>query len=151
MPAVLIERTEDPADRIYREAGNLDDFEVFNNKVLVGLYMRGGKQEEVKTKGGVILPQKHTDEDQYQSKVGMVLKMGPRSFVDINDPPRWFVDQDDMAEGDWVFFRANAGFPVTLMSEDKRTGKKQELLCRLLDDVAIEGRTNSIMGPDRIY
>jgi len=147
MPATLVVHDEDPADRLCNLAGNLDDIEIFNNKVLVAVYQRSN---ESKTTGGIILTHKTTDEDKYQSKVGLLVKMGPHAFVEVRDPPRWFIDQDDMAEGDWVVFRPSDGWSMTLVSKDK-DGKKQELLCRLLDDTSIMGRIDSPFGPERIY
>ena len=147
MPATLVVHDEDPADKICELAGNIDDIEIFNNKVLVAIYQRAS---ESKTTGGIILTHKTTDEDKYQSKVGLLIKMGPRAFVDLNDPPKWFVDQDDMAEGDWVFFRPSDGMSMTFASKDS-DGKQQLLLCRLLDDTSIMGRINSELGPDRVY
>ena len=149
MPVALIDHKEDPKERIFRAAGDLDDIEVFNNEVLIGLYTRGDKKTEVVTKGGVIMPLDVTKEDDFQTKSGYILKMGPVAFVEKNDPPRWFIDQDDMEVGDCVWFRPNSGFPLTLVSEYK--GKKVELLCRLMIDEYVKGRTKSSMGPDRIY
>lgn len=143
MPATLLVHEEDPADAIWELAGDLAEIEVFNNKVLVGVYQR---PEEAKTIGGIILTDITTREDKYQSKVGMILKTGNRAFTDLNDPQRWFINQD-MYEGDWVAFRPSDGMSHTLVSRDKQ-GQKQELLCRLLDDTSIVMRANS---PDRIY
>ena len=148
MPVALIDHKEDPAGVILDAAGDLDDIEVFNGRVLVGLYTRGDENGVVMTKGGVYMPDASTKEDKYQSKVGLVLKIGPAAFHDWNEPQKWFINQD-IKEGDWVWFRPNSGFPITLVHEYR--GKKIELLCRMLDDVAIEGRARSSMGPDRIY
>lgn len=146
MPATLIVHEEDPADLIFEKAGNLDDVEVFNNKVLVGVYQR---ETEAKTSGGIILTHKTTDEDKYQSKVGVILKMGPTAFIDFNEPQRWFVGQE-MYDSDWVIYRPSDGWSMTLVSRDSK-GKKQELLCRLLDDTSIMGKVNGPMGADRVY
>lgn len=147
MPVALMVHADDPADLICERAGSLDEVEVFNNQVLIGLYQR---EAETKTAGGIILTHKTTDEDKYQSKVGLILKMGPRAFTDINEPQRWFIDQD-MSIGDWIVFRPSDGWAVTLVSKDPTTGKKQELLCRMIDDTAIRARIDGPMGPDRIY
>ena len=88
--------------------------------------------------------------DKYQSKVNLILKMSPTTFDDRNGESDWFQGQD-MTTEQWVFYRPNAGWNVTLISKDPRTGKKRELLCRLLEDVNILGRITSPMGPDRIY
>lgn len=146
MPATLIVHEEDPAEVILESAGDLSEVEIYNNKVLVGVYQR---ESEAKTAGGIILHHKTTDEDKYQSKVGLVLKMGPTAFVDMSDPPRWFINQH-VYEGDWVVYRPSDGWSLTLVSKD-RSGKKQELLCRLLDDTSIMAKVEGLMGADRIY
>jgi co-chaperonin GroES (HSP10) len=146
MPVALIDHKEDPKERIIRAAGDLDDFEIFNNQVLLGLYVRGDENQLAKTKGGVYIP---TKEDDFQSKSGIILKMGPVAFVDKNTPQRWFIDQDDMDVGDAVCFRTNSGFPITLVSEHR--GQKVELLCRMMIDEYILGRSTGKMGLDRFY
>ena len=147
MPAILFEHDEDPADRICRLAGEIDDIEVFNDNVLVAVYERGDGKKEIKTAAGVIIPISSTDEDEHQSKVGLILKMGNSAFVDKKPIQTWFIEQD-MSEGDWVWFRPYSGWRVTLVSKDPKTGQKRELLCRVLKDTAIDGRADT---PDRIY
>ena len=77
MPVLNLIHEEDPAHKIMRDAGDLDDIEIFNNKVLVGIYER---PEGAKTAGGIIVTHKTTDEDKYQSKTGVILKMGAQAF-----------------------------------------------------------------------
>lgn len=149
MPATLVVHENDPADAILSLAGDLSEIDVYNNKVLVGLYQRGDKDGEYKTPGGVVVPGKATREDEYQSKVGIILKMGPRAFVDINDPQRWFIDQE-MYDHDWVVFRPSDGWSLTLMSKDSN-GKMKKLLCRLLDDIHIMAKIDGPIGPDRVW
>ena len=146
MPATLVVHEEDPAETILDLAGDLEEVDIFNNKILVGVYQR---ENEAKTAGGIILTHKTTDEDKYQSKVGLVLKMGPSAFVDFSDPPRWFIDQHIFL-GDWVVYRPSDGWSLTLVSKDSK-GKKQELLCRLLDDTSIMAKVEGPMGADRVY
>lgn len=144
MPATLLIHEEDPADTILELAGDLSEVEIFNNKVLVGVYQR---EDEVKSAGGIILTNETTKEDKYQSKVGLILKIGPVAFQDLNyDPPHWFIDQD-LYRGDWVVYRPSDGISHLLISRG-RDGKKQELLCRYLDDTSIIAK---IDGPDRVY
>lgn len=144
MPVVIMKHDEDPADMICRQTGNLDDVDVFNNHVLVGLYLRanikmmlGGKEFH--------MPDKSKEEDEYQSKIGLILKMGPSAFAKKSGG--WFKDQD-MSIGDWVFCRPSDGMRLKLVSVDEKTGTKKELLCRLLEDVDIKMRAES---PDRLY
>ena len=144
MPATLIVHEDDPEEVINERAGDLREFQVFNNQVLIGVYQR---PSESKTTGGIVLTHRTTDEDKYQSKVGLVLNLGPTAFRDPTG--RWFQDQD-VGIGDWVVFRPSDGWSLTLVSKDK-SGKKQELLCRMVDDTAIRAKIDSPMGPDRVY
>jgi co-chaperonin GroES (HSP10) len=146
MPATLMVHEEDPAELIWRRAGDaVANLEVFNNEVLVGVYVR---EAEGKTKGGIILTSKTTDEDRFQSKVGMILKQGPVAFQDTkNEPPVWFIGQENMGPGDWIVFRPSDGWNSTIVSFDVN-GKKQELLCRWISDTAVRGR---VADPDLIY
>jgi hypothetical protein len=145
MPATLVVHEGDPADAIWELAGDLSEVDIYNNKVLVGVYKRGNEQGEYMTPGGVIVTHKTTDEDQYQSKVGLVLKIGPIAFMDMAyDPPRWFVNQH-ILEGDWVVYRPSDGWSLSLISG------KGKLLCRLLDDTSIMAKVDSPLGPDRVY
>ena len=146
MPATIIVHEDDPVEVINKLAGDLDEIEVFNNQVLIGVYQR---PKESKTTGGVILTHHTTDEDKYQSKVGVILRMGPKAFIPPSADSTWFADQD-MDEGDWVVFRPSDGWSLTLISKDEN-GKKQELLCRMVDDTAIRAKIESPMGPDRVY
>ena len=151
MPATLIVHETDPAEVILSQAGDLREVEVFNNQVLVGVYDRSDDEKtEKKTQGGIIVPIDNLKEDKFQSKVGLILKMGPAAFDDKGGESDWFQGQD-MTTEQWVFYRPNAGWNVTLVSQDPRTGKIRKLLCRLLEDVNILGRITSPMGPDRIY
>lgn len=150
MPATLVVHDEDPADAIWELAGDLSEVEIFNNKVLVGVYKRGNEDGEYKTPGGITVIGKSTSEDKYQSKVGLILKIGPVAFQDLNyDPPHWFVNQH-MLEGDWVVYRPSDGWSLTLISQ-RDNGTKRELLCRLLDDTSIMAKTDGPMGADRVY
>lgn len=148
MPVLDIVHEVDPADNIFDNAGDLDDFEVFNTSVLVGVYLRDGDgKKDVKTKGGIIIHHDVTNEDKFQSKMGVILSMGPDAFSDPTG--KWFVNSE-FAIGDWVVFRPSDGWNLTLVSYDG-SGKQRKLLCRLIDDVAVRMR---VLGPspsDRVY
>jgi hypothetical protein len=57
----------EPAKVLTDELGSLDDIQVFNNEVLVAIYVRPEK-----TNSGIILPGQTRDEDRHQGKVGLV-------------------------------------------------------------------------------
>ncbi len=56
---------------------HLKDIEVMYNMVLVAIYIRPEK-----TKGGIFRPDSNVEEDTYQGKVGLVVKLGPNAFED---------------------------------------------------------------------
>jgi co-chaperonin GroES (HSP10) len=127
---MIMEHEVDPADSIRKEMGDISSVEVFNNQVLVAVYIRPQK-----TKSGIILTNQTTDEDRYQSKVGLVLKKGPQAFEDISG--QWF-DGLNIEEGDWIVFRPSDGWNITV----------NNVLCRIIDDVNIRGRVDQ---PDRVW
>ena len=55
--------------------GDLKDFSVLSSNVLVATYVKPEK-----TAGGIIIPDTSKDEDRWQGKVGLVLKIGESAF-----------------------------------------------------------------------
>lgn len=66
---------EDFRDVVMRALGDLSDFHVLGTDVLVATYIAPKK-----TAGGIILTDKGVDEDRWQGKVGLVIKMGEDAF-----------------------------------------------------------------------
>ena len=130
MPPMKMAHATDPKTELLNEVGNIKEVEIFNNQILCAIYIRPQK-----TASGIILTEKYVDEDKYQGKVGLVLKMGPEAFVD--ESGKWFKNMK-IKVGDWVVFRPSDGWSVSI------NGKS----CRILDDVAIRGRVKS---PDIIW
>jgi co-chaperonin GroES (HSP10) len=130
MPFMPMEHETDPAENLKKELGDLSTVEVFNNQILVAVYIRPQK-----TKSGIILTSQTTDEDRYQSKVGLVIKKGPQAFLDSSG--EWF-DDVEINEGDWIVFRPSDGWSITV----------NNVLCRMIDDVNIKARIDQ---PDRVW
>lgn len=130
MPFMVMAHDADPRDEKLRELGDISGFEVSRNDVLVAIYMRPQK-----TKSGIILTDQTVDEDRYQSKVGLVVGMGPSAF-----------DEDYKAKfgdtvyelNDWVVFRPSDGWNITVNG----------VLCRMLDDTRLRGRVDQ---PDLVW
>jgi|SRR5882672_6150387 len=96
----------DPRKAILAAIGDLDGIDVYSDLVLVGVFIRPEK-----TAGGIYRPKENIQEDEYQGKVGLVLKCGPLAFGDWEDP----AERGDMAEvGAWVVFAIKDGWPVQL-------------------------------------
>lgn len=130
MPPMVMQHDIDPREDLLNKVGNLKGVDVFNNAVLVAVYVRPNK-----TKGGVLLTQQYTDEDRIQGKAGLIIKKGPRAFVDPTG--EWFAGAQ-IDEGDWVIFRPSDGWPISVNG----------VSCRLIDDTAIRGKVDQ---PDRVW
>jgi len=127
---MIMEHPVDPAEVLKKEIGDTSNVEVFNNQILVAVYIRPQK-----TKSGIFLTEKTTDEDRYQSKVGLVIKKGPEAFND--ESGIWFSDTE-IKEGEWVVFRPSDGWSITV----------NNVLCRMIDDVNVRARIDQ---PDRVW
>jgi len=130
MPYMTMDHEIDPKQKLIQEVGDISNVEIFNNQILVAVYIRPQK-----TKSGLYLSDKTTDEDRYQSKVGLVLKKGPTAFVDETE--EWFKGVN-INENDWIVFRPSDGWQITV----------NNVLCRILEDVTVRGRIDQ---PDRVW
>lgn len=130
MPFMTMEHTEDPKEVLLKRLGDISKVDIFHNQIMVAVYTRPEK-----TKGGIILTSQTTDEDKFQSKVGLVVKMGPQAF---NDPEgKWF-EGVDVSYADWIVFRPSDGWAITV----------NDVLCRMLDDTNVRGTVDQ---PDRVW
>jgi co-chaperonin GroES (HSP10) len=77
-----------------------------------------------RTKGGVLLADRTREEDLYQGKVGLVVKLGNLAFVE-DESHVW--GERKPKEGDWVCYRVGDTFPFIV---GKRT-------CRFVQDVNV--------------
>jgi co-chaperonin GroES (HSP10) len=126
----MMEHNEDPKVVLKEQIGNIDSFEIYNNQILIAIYIRPEK-----TKSGIYLTDGQRSEDQYQSKIGLVLKKGPAAFE--GDDSLWFKDMH-IELNDWIVFRPSEGWPITVNG----------VLCRMLDDTSVRGK---IDVPDKIW
>ena len=130
MPFMIMEHATDPKQKLLDDIGDISAFEIFNNQILIAIYVRPQK-----TKSGILLPDQMRDEDKIQGKVGLVVKKGPAAFVD--ETSEWFKDIT-VNEGDWVVIRPSDGWAITV----------NNVLCRIVDDTAVRGK---IDVPDRVW
>jgi co-chaperonin GroES (HSP10) len=136
MPATLMVYDEDPKLEITNRVGELNDVEIFGSDVLVALYIRPEK-----TRSGIILADATRQEDKWQGKAGLVLKLGPTAYLDENGEKF-----RDISVGDWVIFRPSDGWPVTLRAVNS-VSSKDAVACRVVNDLHIKMRVSS---PDAI-
>lgn len=120
---------EDPADTIKKEVGDVSQLTLTGVQVLIGTYVRPKK-----TDGGILLTDKYRDEDLYQGKVGLVLKVAPGAFED--GPEAKFYGFKAKV-GDWVYFRGADSWSLSVNGYH----------CRILEDVHVRG---TLPGPDMV-
>lgn len=118
--------SDDPR-KVHQEAvGDLSALEVFHAQVLVALYV-----PPKASKGGILFTDKHKEQEKWHSKVGLVLKKGPKAFA---DDEKTSFDGLTVEVGEWVYFRPGDGWPLKVNGVD----------CRILDhEFLIKGRVPS--------
>ena len=122
---MAVDKPQGTAEEILASLGDATDkFHVSHNQVLVAIFMRGDKI------GSIYVPDKTAQEDQWQGKVGLVLKKGPLAFK--NDLRNDFADQT-VEPGQWVVYRTSDGFPIDI----------NKVHCRLIEDIHIKGRVDA--------
>jgi hypothetical protein len=72
-----ISQASDPMAAILKAVGDIGKVNVGSDLVLLGTYIRNEK-----TSGGIIRPTENVKEDEFQGKVGLVLKSGPMAYAD---------------------------------------------------------------------
>jgi len=130
MPYMRMQHDVDPVKQMLDEIGDLSNIEVFNNQVLLGIYIR-----PVKTRGGIMLTDNYRDEDKWQGKVGLVLKKGPTAFMDKTG--EWF-DGVTINDGDWLVTRPSDGFLITI----------RNVFCKVIVDTGTKMR---VQYPDEVW
>jgi len=130
MPYMVMDHDVDPKKKLKQEVGDISEIEIFNNQILMAVYIRPEK-----TKSGIVLPGQTREEDKYQSKVGLVLKKGPAAFIDETEG--WFKDIE-IKEDDWLVFKPSDGWGIVVNG----------VMCRMIDDTLVRGR---IQHPDKVW
>jgi len=120
----------DPKQKLIDALGDLSKIELFNNKILVAVYIRPEK-----TKSGLYLSDAYRDEDRFQGKVGLLVATGPDAFAD--ESGTWFRGTDFKMH-DWLVFRPSDGWSITVNG----------VLCRVLSDTNVQMR---IPSPDAAW
>lgn len=119
----------DPKKATIEALGDISGVDLFNNQVLVAIYMRPEKSA-----GGIIYTDRARDEDKWQGKVGLVMKMGPVAFKGDDE---WFKGVN-VKVGDWVLFRPSDGWQLELNGSP----------CRVMSDISVKGK---IPSPDIVW
>lgn len=101
-----VSRSINPFDEILKKVGDLSMVEVLFNYVLLASYVKPER-----TRGGIILTDTSKEEDIWQGKSGMVLKLGKDAFQD--DETTDFHGQTAEV-GEWVVFKLGDAWKLTV-------------------------------------
>ncbi len=101
--------------RILDKVGDLHDVRVTGTRILVAMWTT---EEEYRTKGGVLIhsPDKTKDENKWQGRSALVLKLGPHAFE--SDEQVQFSPEECCAVGDWVLCRPSDGVRIELWHQE---------------------------------
>lgn len=125
------------AKKIFDKVGDLSGCRIFGNRILVAKYERA----TVGYSGKIYAAVQTNREDQYQGKVGLVLKVGTVAFVD-DDVNKFH--GDTVKVGEWIFFSYNDGTDIDICPP----GSADKIHCKVLK----EGDVNGIVPrPDFLF
>lgn len=113
---------KNPKQALFDAVGDLSGYDIFHNQVLIAIYVRPSI-----TAGGIYRPDDNIKEDEYQGKVGLVVKLGPAAFKDTDDET---FNGQSLNIGDWVVFRTGDGWQLNI----------RDTACRILTDRTIRMR-----------
>ena len=125
----------DPAKELLKAIGDLSQFEVMHNDVLIAVYLRSDTKKIEGSDKVIYIPDGTRKEDEFQGKAGLVLKKGPLAFV--SDENYDFKGQD-VKVGDWIAIWVMDGRKILING----------VLCRMVEDRYVRLK---IPRPDAVY
>jgi co-chaperonin GroES (HSP10) len=115
-----VSKSTNPYWEILKKVGDLSEIDIMYNMVLLACYVKPER-----TKGGIILTDQSKEEDIWQGKTGMVLKLGPDAFQDDNETS---FNGQKAGVGEWVVFKVGDAWQVQV----------RDWPCRLVRDSSIK-------------
>ncbi|TXH16123.1 MAG: hypothetical protein E6R03_06065 [Hyphomicrobiaceae bacterium] len=139
---------EKQKQQIFKDLGNLKDFELLDEDILVATYARSDVIAEVMGPDGKAVKLYGTDnrkqEDRWQGKAALVVAMGPTAFrYHPNGQP---YEGKSVKIGDWVVIHPSDGREIFL-KDPKATGN-DFVACRRVHWASILMRVDD---PRRVY
>lgn len=116
-------------EKIAATIGEMHDLEVFHNQIVVAKFIR----THVGTSGRILAASQTQMEDKWQSKVGLVVKIGPRAFI---DEPGYQFHGLKVNVGEWVLYRNSDGWDFDYCAE----AGADKIPMRMLEDTHLRGR-----------
>jgi len=119
-----VSKSADPFAEILKKVGDLSGITIMYNMVLLASYVKPER-----TRGGVILIDQSREEDIFQGKTGMVLKLGREAFQDDLDT-QFHGQKAEL--GEWVVFKLGDAWKIQI----------RDWPCLLVRDSAIKMKTD---------
>lgn len=134
---IMMSEMDNPAEAIIKGIGRdvIDAYQLFEDDILLWTYIAPSV-----TAGGIIKPQSVTDEDRYQGKAGLLLKMGPTAFkYDRSGAYEASAPPPDL--GSWLVYRPSDAWEVALgkTRPEKGIGNKTLASCRIIRSSMVRG------------
>lgn len=127
---------QDPKKEILDKIGDISWIEIAQNEVLIATYRRPEKSP-----GGIIIPDSNLKEDQYQGKVGLVLKIGSACQFERTDPATGIKYGLPIGLHDWVVVRPSDTWALEMNARPEDGMKREDFVwCRLVYDDQIRMR-----------
>jgi co-chaperonin GroES (HSP10) len=139
MPAALKAKQNDPSEdqkrEILKKLGDVSEFEIAQNEVLLVIYQRPEM-----TAGGIVITHQTQKEDIYQGKVGLVVKIGEHCQFDRIDPYTNVKTGIPIELHDWVVVRPSDTWALDVNMHSDTLSKKDFMPCRLVHDKDIRAK-----------
>lgn len=116
-----ISESDDPKGAILNAVGDISEIEICADWVLLGTYIQSNKI------GKIHLPDRVVGEDEFQGKIGLVLKLGPLAFKyeDYVGP--------NVQRHDWVVFWVGDAKAITINGTACRMVRDDHVRMRIAD------------------
>jgi len=119
----------DEKEAILSKLGDLSAVQIAQNEVLVAIYIRPEKSA-----GGILLTDRTRKEDNYQGKVGLVVKIGSACRFVRTDVKTGVTYGVDVQLHDWVVTRPSDTWPLDMNAGEDTFDPKNFVNCRLVFD-----------------
>ena len=131
MPSALKKSTPETDEKqaILDKLGDLSQVQIAQNEVLVAIYIRPEKSA-----GGILLTDRTRKEDNYQGKVGLVVKIGSACRFERYDAARNITFGLDIQLHDWVVTRPSDTWALDVNGGEDTSDPKAFTNCRLVFD-----------------
>lgn len=106
------------AQEIMAAVGDLSNVEIFGSQVLIAPYIR-----PTKTKSGLHVPASAANEDTWQGKVGLILKIGPTAFDP--DATKQYGGRAPVV-GEWIFHDVKQCFQMHVKGAGAKRGATRD-------------------------